>query len=188
MLPRCFADRNTGGNSSRDVPPRTVRPERKQSMSVHLHMLGRQLTCNLLDLLQVKPLPLPKPAHVALVARVEAGQKYPVVYYKLGLSHLGRQELGLARKHLALAVAAKPEYVAARMALATACDLLARHGEAVEHIDAVLGLDHAQVNRAALACAAGFCLERVGAHGAAAFRYEQALADGAEDLFAHFRL
>jgi tetratricopeptide (TPR) repeat protein len=157
-------------------------------MSVHLQMLGRQLPCNLLDLLQVKPLPLPGTAHDALVERIERGENYPDVHYKLGLSHLGRQELGLARKHLAIAVDAKPQYTSARLALATVCDLLARHADAVEQIDAVLGHEHDPEHRAALACAAGFCLERVGAHGAAAFRYEQALADGSQDLFAHYRL
>jgi len=157
-------------------------------MSVHLQMLGRQLPCNLLDLLQVKPLPLPLPVHDELVARVEGGQNYPDVHYKLGLSHLGRQELGLARRHLSIAVQSKPQYKAARVALATVCDLLALHAEAVEQIDAVLGGETGKEDRATLACAAGFCLERLGAHGAAAFRYEQALADVADDLFAHFRL
>ena len=96
-------------------------------MSVHLQMLGRQLPCNLLDLLQVKPLPLASPLHDDLVRRIEGGENYPDVHYKLGLSHLGRQELGLARKHLAIAVEQKPQYVSARLALATVCDLLARH-------------------------------------------------------------
>src|SRR4051812_41855176 len=136
-------------------------------MSVHLQMLGRQLPCNLLDLLQVKPLPLPAPAHDELVARVEAGPGYPGVHFKLGLSHLGRQELGLALRHLTTAVEKKPQYVTARLALATVCDLLARHADAVEQIDAVLGMENVKDDRAALVCAAGFCLERLGAHGAA---------------------
>src|SRR4051812_31184498 len=157
-------------------------------MSVHLQMLGRQLPCNLLDLLQVKPMPLAAPAHDELMGRVAAGQNYPDVHYKIGLSHLGRQELGLARKHLAIAVEAKPQYAAARLALATVCDLLAQHAEAVAQLDAVIAMEETRNDRAALACAAGFCLERLGAHGEAAFRYEQALADGAEDLFAHYRL
>jgi tetratricopeptide (TPR) repeat protein len=157
-------------------------------MSVHLQMLGRHLPCNLLDLLQVKPLPLPAPAHDEMMGRVAAGQNYPDVHYKIGLSHLGRQELGLARKHLAIAVEAKPQYAAARLALATVCDLLAQHADAVAQIDAVIAMEETRSDRAALACAAGFCLERLGAHGEAAFRYEQALADGAEDLFAHYRL
>lgn len=157
-------------------------------MSVHLQMLGKELPCNLLDLLQVKPLPLPSPIHDDLLARVEAGRGYPDVHYKLGLSHLGRQELGLARKHLQAAVDAKPQYVSARLALATACDLLAQHDKAVEQIDAILGIEQDHTSRAALACAAGFCLERLGAHGSAAFRYEQALADSSHDLFAHYRL
>src|SRR4051812_28632191 len=157
-------------------------------MSVHLQMLGRQLPCNLLDLLQVKPMPLAAPAHDELLGRVAAGQNYPDVHYKLGLSHLGRQELGLARKHLAIAVEAKPQYVSARLALATVCDLLAQHAAAVEQIDAVLGMEQSKESRAALANAAGFCMERLGAHGAAAFRYEQALAERSDDLFAHYRL
>jgi tetratricopeptide (TPR) repeat protein len=163
------------------------------SMSVHLQMLGRQLPCNLLDLLRVKPLPLPLPVHDDLADRAARGERYPDVLYRLGLSHLGRQELGLARKHLTEAIALKPGYVAARVALAVACDLLARHAEAVEQIDAVLGTVDAKVDRTPLACAAGFCMERLGAPGAAAFRYEQALADSVDGesdmvLFAHYRL
>ena len=157
-------------------------------MGVHLQMLGRQLPCNLLDLLQVKPLPLPAPLHDALVARVEAGENYPDVHYKLGLSHLGRQELGLAQRHLSAAVAANPNYVSARIALACAYDLLARHADALEQVDALLGMEQPKAHRAALACAAGFCLERQGAYGFAAFRYEQALTDGSLDAFAHYRL
>ncbi|HSI37261.1 MAG TPA: tetratricopeptide repeat protein [Tepidisphaeraceae bacterium] len=159
-------------------------------MSVHLQMLGRQLPCTLLDLLSVKPMPLPAPAHDALVARVEGGQNYADLHYKLGLSHMARQELGLARKHLKLAVDAKPKYAPARLALAAVCDLLAQHNDAVDQLDAAIGLEESGVPRAALACAAGFCLERVGAHGAAAFRYEQALAESpdSQDAFAHYRL
>ncbi len=159
-------------------------------MSVHLQMLGRQLPCNLLDLLQVKPLPLPSPVHDELVGRIEAGQNYPDLHYKLGLSHLGRQELGLARRHLQQAVDSKPQYASARMALAAVCDLLALHSEAVDQIDALIGMEQDAAPRAALACAAGFCLERIGAHGSAAFRYEQALAEDPDnqDLFAHYRL
>jgi predicted Zn-dependent protease len=153
-------------------------------------MLGRQLPCNLLDLLQVRPLPLPSPVHQDLVDRVQraGGVSYPDVHYKLGLSHLGRQELGLAHRHLLAAVEAKPQYTSARLALAVACDLLARHAEAVEHIDAALGAEQDKARRAMLACAAGFCLERIGAHGAAAYRYEEALANGSQDAFAHYRL
>src|SRR3954468_15126005 len=157
-------------------------------MGVHLQMLGKQLPCNLLDLLQVKPLPLPAPLHDALVSRLEGGENYPDVHYKLGLSHLGRQELGLAHKHLLAAIAGNPKYVSARLALACACDLLARHAEALEQVDAVLGMEQSKAHRAALACAAGFCLERQGAYGFAAFRYEEALTEGSQDAFAHYRL
>ena len=162
-------------------------------MGVHFQMLGRELPCNLLDLLGIKPLPLPSPVHDSVADRVErGGERFVDLQYKLGLSHLGRQELGLAHKHLAAAVGQKPDYVAARLALAAVCDLLARHREAVQHIDAVIALEQAKADRATLACAAGFCLERVGAPAEATPRYDQALADAAceegMELFAHYRL
>src|SRR5438270_10752139 len=100
-------------------------------MGVHQFMLGRELPCKALDLLQVRLMPLPGATHDALVRQVESGRAYPDVLYRLGLSHLGRQELGLARQRLAAAVALKPAYAPARVALAAVCDLLAQHGEAV---------------------------------------------------------
>ena len=159
-------------------------------MSVHLQMLGRQLPCNLLDLLGVKPLPLPSPAHDDLADRIARGERYPDVLYKLALSHLGRQELGLARKYLLTAVELKPSYVTARLGLAAVCDLLAQHSQALEQIDALAGNDSAKLDRGTLACAAGFCLERVGDPAAAVTRYEQALLaePDAMELFAHYRL
>src|SRR5688572_24836994 len=159
-------------------------------MSVHLQMLGRQLPCNVLELLRVRPMPLASPVHDELADRVARGERYPDVLYRLGLSHLGRQELGLARKHLLGAVESKPSYVAGRLALAAVCDLLAMHGEAVEQIDAVIGSEGAKADLAALECSAGFCLERVGSPVEAAARYERALAVDPEgmELFAHYRL
>src|SRR5688572_15985825 len=109
-----FADSGVKGRLDfvEQTPRRT---QARGSMSVHLQMLGRLLPCNLLDLLAVKPLPLALPLHEALSERVGAGERYPDLLYKLGMSHLGRQELGLARKHLQAAVELKPSYVAARL-------------------------------------------------------------------------
>jgi hypothetical protein len=42
-------------------------------MSVFFQMLGRELPCNLLDLLGIKPLPLPAPLHDSLVDRLGGG-------------------------------------------------------------------------------------------------------------------
>jgi tetratricopeptide (TPR) repeat protein len=168
-------------------------------MGVHQFMLGRELPCTVVDLLEIRLMPLPGATHDALVRQVDAGGRaYPDVLYRLGLSHLGRQELGLAKQRLSAAVAQKPDYAPARLALAAVCDLLAQHAEAVDHLDAVItsdkpvnfgpSSDAPKVTRYHLLCAAGFCLERVGTPGAAAFRYEEALAHEPTDLFAHHRL
>lgn len=167
-------------------------------MSVHQFMLGRELPCTVLDLLGVRPLPLPGATHDALVQSVEAGRSYPDVLFRLGLSHLGRQELGLAKKRLSRAVELKPDYAPARIALAAVCDLLAQHSESVDQIDAVLALPVKEtesksspnpiVSRYTLLCAAGFAMERMGTPGTAAYRYEEALAADPTDLFAHHRL
>ena len=162
-------------------------------MGVHQFMLGRELPCTVADLLEIRLMPLPGATHDALIHQVEAGRAYPDVLYRLGLSHLGRQELGLAKSRFAAAVKQKPGYADARLALAAVCDLLAQHGEAVDQIDAVIAIDQPstdapKISRYQLLCAAGFCLERVGTPGTAVFRYQEALASEPGDLFAHHRL
>jgi uncharacterized protein HemY len=108
-------------------------------MSVHQFMLGRELPCTVMELLAVRPAPLPGPEHDALVAGAENGSGYPDLLHRLGLSHLGRQELGLAQRRLRAAVELKPDYAPARIALAAVCDLLAQHSESVDQIHPVLG-------------------------------------------------
>lgn len=167
-------------------------------MGVHQFMLGRELPCTVVDLLEIRLMPLPGATHDALVKQVETGRAYPDVLYRLGLSHLGRQELGLAKQRLSESVSQKPDYAPARMALAAVCDLLAQHGEAVDQLDAVLASDKSigfgpssdtpKITRYHVLCAAGFCLERVGTPGTAVFRYEQALAHEPTNLFADHRL
>ena len=133
-------------------------------MGVHQFMLGRELPCTVADLLEIRLMPLAGSTHDALVEQVDSGKAYPDVLYRLGLSHLGRQELGLAKSRLAAAVSQKPDYAPARLALAAVCDLLAQHGESVDQIDAVLGKPASEglkISRYHLLCAAGFCLERV---------------------------
>src|SRR2546421_5676514 len=143
-------------------------------MGVHQFMLGRELPCTVVDLLEIRLMPLAGATHDALVRQVELGRAYPDVLYRLGLSHLGRQELGLAKQRLTAAVGQKGDYAPARLALAAVCDLLAQHAEAVDHLDAVIGQekpigtlgpasgDAAKISRYHILCAAGFCLERVG--------------------------
>src|SRR5437764_4374788 len=107
-------------------------------MGVHQFILGRELPCTVLELLEIRPLPMAGAKHDALLRQVELGSAYPDVLYRLGMSHLARQELGLARQRLAEAVARKSDYAPARLALAAVCDLLAQHEEAVNHLDAVI--------------------------------------------------
>ena len=160
----------------------------ENSMSVLQSMLGRELPCSVLDLLGVTPLALTGTVHEWLVETAESGKAYVDVLCRLGLSHLSRQETGLARRRLAEAVEANGEYWPARLALAGVCDQLSDHRSAIEQLDVCLAADHCSPSRYALLCAAGFCLERIGNHGEAAFRYEQALATEPTDLFAHHRL
>ena len=168
-------------------------------MSVYHRMLGRELPCNVLELLDLHPMPLPGSEHEALAA--QAGRGYPDVLYRLGLSHLGRQELGLARQRLTDAVAIKPAFARARLALAAVEDLLAQHDRALQQLDAVLALEPQSPQEAAqrpvpaipnsryaILCAVGFCLERRGDWQAAAGRYHEALDNDPTDLFAHYRL
>src|SRR5258708_22931801 len=107
-------------------------------MGVHQFMFGRELPCTVLDLLEIRLMPLPGAVHDGLVQQVEGGRAYPDVLHRLGLSHLGRQELGLAKQRLLAAVNQKADYAPARLALAAVCDLLAQHSEAVDQLDAVL--------------------------------------------------
>ncbi len=167
-------------------------------MSVYHRMLGSQLPCNVLELLGIQPLPLPAPAHEALIAQKPRG--YADVLYRLGLSHLGRQELGLSRECLGAAVDAKPGFCKARLALASICDLLAQHDQAAMQIEAVLeatplsaqesaSADGApETRRYSLLCAAGFCRERTGEWKLAVDRYIEALKHDPSDLFAEYRL
>jgi tetratricopeptide (TPR) repeat protein len=156
-------------------------------MSVYHRILGSPLPCNVLELLNIQPMPLPGPQHDALVH--QSLQRYPDMLYKLGLSHLGRQELGLAHRRLQEAVDVKGEFVRARLALAGVCDLLARHDEAVSHLDAVLSLIKPDSDlRHGVLCAAGFCRERMGDWRGAIDYYHQALILNTGDLFADYRL
>src|SRR5260221_14147324 len=99
-------------------------------MGVHQFMLGRELPCTVVALPEIRLMPLPGATHDSLLRQVELGRAYPDVLFRLGLSHLGRQELGLAKQRLTAAVSQKPDYPAARLALAAVCDLLAQHNEA----------------------------------------------------------
>jgi tetratricopeptide (TPR) repeat protein len=168
-------------------------------MSVYLRMLGRGLPCNLLELLEVHPLPLPGQQHQKLLDQAQRG--YPDVLYRLGLSHLGRQEFGLARKRLEQAIAAKPAFAEARLALAATLDLLAQPAPAAQQIDTVLShwpesaqeaalsdVPPGTLSRYTLLCAAGFALERTGDWQAATARYQEALRHRPTSQFADYRL
>ena len=161
-------------------------------MSVYQFMLGRELPCTVGEILEVRPQPLTGQEHDQLLRAVKGGRAYADQLYRLGLSHLSRQELGLAQRRLSEAVKLKPGYLPARLALAAVCDQLAQHSQAADQIEAALSLPtrsgKGYASRYAMFCAAAFSLERLGTAGAAAFRYQQALAESPTDLFAHHRL
>src|SRR5437899_6738164 len=125
-------------------------------MGVSQFMLGRELPSTVLDLLGIRLMPLAGKAHDRLVEQVELGRAYPDVLYRLGLSHLARQELGAARRRLEEAVGQKRDYVPALLALAAVCDLLALHQEAVNYLETALQAEEkAKVSRYQLLCALG---------------------------------
>jgi tetratricopeptide (TPR) repeat protein len=164
-------------------------------MSVYRRMIGRELPCSVLNLLEIAVRPLGAARHEELAGAAQLGQADADAVHRLGRSHLARQEWGLARQRLLEAVLARPGFVAARLALAGVCDLLCQHEEAAAHIDAVLTVMLEQEapaadrwSRYALLCAAGLCLERDGRWQEARGRYLLAQASQPMDQFALHRL
>jgi Flp pilus assembly protein TadD len=164
-------------------------------MSVYRRMIGRELPCSVLSLLQMPVYPLGTGRHDELAMAAQLGQADADSLQQLGRSHLARQEWGLARQRLSEAVLARPDFVAARLLLAGVCDLLSQHQEAAAHIGTVLSAWGEEDAPAAghwsgytLLCAAGFCFERQGQWQEAAERYRLALTAHPTDQFALHRL
>ncbi|MGE5609373.1 MAG: tetratricopeptide repeat protein [Bacillota bacterium] len=164
-------------------------------MSVYHRIIGRELPCNLLNLLQIPVAALQTSEHQSLMQLAQLGQLDSEGLCRLGQSHLARGELGLACKRFGAVLAQRPEYIEARLALASACDLLAQHDQAAAHVDAVLAMMDGQAplssprwSRYVLLCAVGLCLERSGQWEQAKSRYAMAVQQKPADLFALHRL
>ena len=164
-------------------------------MSVYRRMIGRELPCSVLHLLDIAIVGRGSEKQEQLAALAALGQAEAGDLYWLGRWHLGRQEWGLARKRLIESLLKRPGFAAARLMLAGTCDLLGQHREGAEHIDTVLAVmlaanewEVGRWSRYVLLCAAGFCLERAGQWQAAKGRYGLAMASRPTDLFAVHRL
>lgn len=155
-------------------------------MSVYRRILGRELPCSIFDLLQIAALPLTAEVHESLLRRCAVGEPKAADLHRLGLSHLARQEPGLARMRLAEAVLRKPHSAELRIALAAANELLADHAAAAAELEAALDCESS--HSVELHCAAGLCLERAGQPGAAAEHYRTATVEQPGNLFALNRL
>ncbi|HEX2971175.1 MAG TPA: tetratricopeptide repeat protein, partial [Tepidisphaeraceae bacterium] len=164
-------------------------------MSVYSRIVGRELPCNLLSLLDAPLAELEASEHLGMVDLAELGQLDAQGLQRLGQSHMARGELGLARHRFEEALSQWPGYVEARLALAATFDLLAEHEQAEKQIDAILAAlpkgdqeISRRPSRYVLLCAAGLCLERMGRWQEAKSRYALATADRPTDLFALHRL
>lgn len=164
-------------------------------MSACRRMIGRELPCNVLHILELAEVACDPQRYQQLVERAELGLADAESLYQFGRWHLAKEQLGLARKRLLESLAKRHGFVAARLTLAGVCDLLGQHEEAANHIDLVVAqmvtadaYATERWSRYALLCAAGFCLERSGQWQQARSRYGMALAARPGDLFALHRL
>ncbi len=163
-------------------------------MSVYRRLVGRELPCSVLHLLNIPVVKKDAGKRDLLAELAALGQADSADLYHLAQFHLATHQWGLARKRLIESLLKRPGFVPARLALAGACDLLGQHAQAAEHLDTVLAVMLAandwqadRWSRYTLLCAAGFCLERAGQSQAAQGRYAMALASKPTDLFAAHR-
>jgi len=151
-------------------------------VSVYLRILGRELPCDLADLLDLDH-------QMAAACQAESpSPRGASDFWRQGLMHIRRGELGLARARLSAAVADDPALLDARLALAAVHDALGRPQDAVPQILATLADPYHATDTAPLLCAAGFALERAGRWREAVAQYGVAMADDASNTFARSRL
>lgn len=151
-------------------------------MSVYLRILGRELPCDLADLLD-----LDRQMPAAYESEAPSPRDASDLW-RHGLMHIRRGELGLARARLTAALADDPAHLDARLALAAVHDALGRPSEAVPQILATLADPYHASDSAPLLCAAGFALERAGRWREAVAQYGVAMANDAANTFASSRL
>jgi tetratricopeptide (TPR) repeat protein len=149
-------------------------------MSVYRRILGRELPCSSRELLAIP----------CLSGISNAGHPdSPAGLYRAGMLHLYRNQPGLARMRLADAVRRDGADIPARLGLAAACEMLSRHEESAQQIEAAVDAAGAEdTSRPIRLCAAGFSLERAGLWRQSIQRYNAALLASPSELFAHNRL
>jgi tetratricopeptide (TPR) repeat protein len=160
-------------------------------MSVYRRMLGRGLPCSVSELLSVANQPLSAGGHATLVDLAEDGRISTDGLLKLGLSHMERNEWGLAKLRLNQALARSSGMHAARLALACVHEQLAQHDRAAAQIDALLALVHPQESlppQGELLLASGIAWEQARQAQTAANRYEGALELSPQDATPRYRL
>jgi len=152
-------------------------------VSYLLELLGRGLDADLGEVLaRYYWSPSPKPlAELERAAREHAD--WPDAQCQAGLAHLRAMHLEEAIDHLAEACRLKPDYLAARLALAAAYEAAGQVAQAARELKTALL--HTGKDARVLFCL-GFCCERMRQPAAAAEHYRDAIdADGRFDAARH---
>lgn len=120
-----------------------------------------------------------------LSAHAAEHPSHPDIQCQLGLAYLRAARLGEAVEHLGLACKYKPDYLAPRLALASA---LEERGDQQKALDQLKVANQIQVGHPAVLFCIGYLLEKMGNSEEAAEYYRQALKTQPDLLAARHRL
>lgn len=160
-------------------------------MSVYRRMLGRGLPSSVCELLSLANQPLSAGGYATLADLAEDGRISADGLLKLGLSHMDRNEWGLAKLRLTQALSLSSGMHGARLALACVHEQLAQHDQAAAQIDALLAVVQYKdrfPSHGELLLASGIAWEQARQPQPAIARYEAALELSPQDLVPRYRL
>ena len=154
-------------------------------MSNLLELLGRGLNSDLSDVLSRYFWSPSRHSLAELQREAEDHPDRPDAHCRLGVANLRAMKLSEGIESLSTACRLKPDYLAARLALAGAYDEMGQSGKAIEHLKAA-NLNHPGEVR--ILFALGFCCEKMQRPQDAAEYYRGALASDGSFLSARRRL
>ena len=154
-------------------------------VSYLLELLGRGLDGDIGDMLDRYYWSPQAQGLEELRAEGDAHPDWPDVQFRLGAAYLRGAQVEEAIRHLGAACRRKPDYLAARVALAAACDENGDPGGAMEHLKIA---NQTHCGQAPILLAIGFCCERMRRPKLAAEYYRDAIKRDPSMLRARERL